>query len=298
MKKINITESDIETVATRLAQIAPDIPSTVTEGPEWSNPPAVKVIDCVLSLNRNYDTFVVPRLKSFINKHPHTQRVVELANLIDSYPTPHAFVKQELTYNHEDRARILQSVVWYVCTIVEKAPIVSEEKVLKQWAIQAKPQHYRTLNIKGFALAGFQYLRMLFGAQTTKPDVYIIRFVSETLNRKVSDVESLLLLEAASERTSLSVRVVDNFIWKRGARQAKTIDIIAPNDDLHPEYNETLLKNGTRGKYAQQYTAGTNIVRLAPDVAAAFPNEEAVNAALRFALKVMDDAKQLARHCD
>ena len=54
-------------------------------------------------------------------------------------------------------------------------------------------------------------------------------------------------------------------------------DITTPNDELHPEYDETLLKNGIRGKYAEQYAAGTNIVRLAPDVAAAFPNEEAVN---------------------
>ena len=75
-------------------------------------------------------------------------------------------------------------------------------------------------------------------------------------------------------------------------------DIIASNGELRTEYDDTSLKNGTRGKYAQQYAAGTNIVRLAPDIAAAFPNEEAVNAALRFALKVMDDAKQLARHCD
>ena len=71
-----------------------------------------------------------------------------------------------------------------------------------------------------------------------------------------------------------------------------------PDDELRTEYDETSLKNGIRGKYAEQYAAGTNIVRLAPDVAAAFPNEEAVNEALRFVLKVMDDAKQLARHCD
>ena len=70
------------------------------------------------------------------------------------------------------------------------------------------------------------------------------------------------------------------------------------NDELLPEYDETLLKNGTRGKYAEQYAAGTNIVRLEPDIAAAFPNEEAVNEALRFALKVMDDAKNLAGHTD
>ena len=106
----------------------------------------------------------------------------------------------------------------YVCTIVEGTPIASEEEALKQWAIHAKPQDYQTLNIKGFGLAGFQYLRMLFGAQTAKPDIYIRRFVSEILKQKVSDVKSLFLLETASERAGLSVRVVDNFIWKSGVR--------------------------------------------------------------------------------
>ena len=181
MKKINIAESDIAALANRLAQT--DIPATVTEGPEWSNPPAVKVIDCVLSLMRKYDGFVVPRLRTFMKNHPDTQRVVELVNLMDRYPTPHVFVKQELNYNHEDRANTLQSVARHVCSIVEGVPIASEEEVLKKWAIQAEPQDYRTLNIRGFGLAGFQYLRMLFGAQTTKPDIYIRRFVSDILNR-------------------------------------------------------------------------------------------------------------------
>ncbi len=58
-----------------------------------------------------------------------------------------------------------------------------------------------------------------------------------------------------------------------------------PNDELRPEYDETSLKNGVRGKYAEQYAAGMNIVPLAPDVAAAFPTEEAVNQALRSVLK-------------
>ncbi len=70
------------------------------------------------------------------------------------------------------------------------------------------------------------------------------------------------------------------------------------DDELRPGYDETLLKNGTRGKYAEQYAAGTNIVRLDPDVAAAFPNEEAVNEALRFVLMVMEDAKHLTQHVD
>lgn len=55
----------------------------------------------------------------------------------------------------------------------------------------------------------------------------------------------------------------------------------ALDDDLRDEYDETVLKNGVRGKYVQRLAAGSNIVRLAPDVAAAFPTEEAVNDALR-----------------
>ena len=40
----------------------------------------------------------------------------------------------------------------------------------------------------------------------------------------------------------------------------KTTDATELNDELRPEYNETLLKNGIRGKYAEQYASGTNIV--------------------------------------
>jgi hypothetical protein len=42
-----------------------------------------------------------------------------------------------------------------------------------------------------------------------------------------------------------------------------------------------LLKGGVRGKYADRYREGTNLVRLAPDAAAVFPDERAVNEALR-----------------
>lgn len=281
----------------RLEQFSSNITDSKPIDPEWSHPPAVKIIDCVLSLNRKYDTFVVPRLETFMNNHPETQQTIKLANLIASYPTSHAFMIQELNYNHEDRARVLESVVRYVCTIVEGTQTIEKEKeLLKQWAIQATPQECYTLKIKGFKLAGFQYLRMLFGADTTKPDVHIIRFLSDTLNRRVSAIESLLLLEAASARAGFSVRAVDSFIWKKGARPTKTTNTTELNDELRPEYDETLLKDGISGKYAKQYAAGTNIVRLDPDVAAAFPNEEAVNEALRFLLKISDDTKHLTRY--
>ena len=59
------------------------------------------------------------------------------------------------------------------------------------------------------------------------------------------------------------------------------------DDELRPEYDlRKLLKGGVRGKYAERYRAGTNWVLLDPDVAKAFPNEEAVNDALRLVIKL------------
>lgn len=52
-------------------------------------------------------------------------------------------------------------------------------------------------------------------------------------------------------------------------------------DELRPEYDESIVKNGVRGKYAERYRRGTNLVKLEPDVAAAFPTDSAVNEALR-----------------
>ena len=60
---------------------------------------------------------------------------------------------------------------------------------------------------------------------------------------------------------------------------------IQPQDDLEyelrPEYDRADLKNGVRGKYLNEYRAGTNLILLDPDVADAYPTAAAVNAALR-----------------
>jgi hypothetical protein len=53
------------------------------------------------------------------------------------------------------------------------------------------------------------------------------------------------------------------------------------SDDLRPEYSRQDLGQGIRGKYFESYEKGTNLVLLSPDVARVFPDEEAVNEALR-----------------
>lgn len=48
--------------------------------------------------------------------------------------------------------------------------------------------------------------------------------------------------------------------------------------DMLDEYD---FSKGVRGKYAERYAEGSNIIVLAPDVAEFFPDSESVNSALR-----------------
>ena len=52
-------------------------------------------------------------------------------------------------------------------------------------------------------------------------------------------------------------------------------------DTLRAEYTDELIKSGVRGKYANRYQEGTNIVLVDPELHRLFPNSEAVNRALR-----------------
>lgn len=69
----------------------------------------------------------------------------------------------------------------------------------------------------------------------------------------------------------------------------KKEDTSEMGDELRPEYDlRELLKGGVRGKYAARYRAGTNLVLLDPDVATAFPDEAAVNEALRLIIRLTE----------
>ena len=54
--------------------------------------------------------------------------------------------------------------------------------------------------------------------------------------------------------------------------------------DMLEEYDFT---GGVRGKYAEKYAEGTNVVVLDPDVARYFPDNASVNEALRHLVAVI-----------
>jgi hypothetical protein len=61
-------------------------------------------------------------------------------------------------------------------------------------------------------------------------------------------------------------------------------------DELRPEYKRSDFGEIVRGKYAARLAAETNVVILEPEVAKAFPNDKAVNDALRSLIKAAREA--------
>ena len=56
-----------------------------------------------------------------------------------------------------------------------------------------------------------------------------------------------------------------------------------PKEEMRAEYD---FSGGVRGKYYKQYTEGTNVVLLEPDVAEVFRDSESVNQALRVLINI------------
>lgn len=64
----------------------------------------------------------------------------------------------------------------------------------------------------------------------------------------------------------------------------------AKQDEMRKEYSREDLGAGVRGKHYEDYKKSMNLVLLSPDVAAAFPDDDSVNDALRALLKISQRA--------
>lgn len=55
------------------------------------------------------------------------------------------------------------------------------------------------------------------------------------------------------------------------------------DSEMLPEYD---FRKGVRGKYANRYADGSNVVVLSPEIAKVFPDSESVNKALGMLVKI------------
>jgi hypothetical protein len=69
-------------------------------------------------------------------------------------------------------------------------------------------------------------------------------------------------------------------------------------DELRKEYKRSDFPDGfVRGKYAKRLKESSNVIVLRPEVAQAFPNEEAVNNALLSLIDIAHKTTRPTRRC-
>lgn len=218
-------EADARTLAERLRR---DFPSPLPVPiPVWRRTPASRVIDCVLSLRKSYERVVKPRVKRFGERYPDVVSCSDLRSLIDTFASEEAFHKDALHMASPGKAAMLVGVLDYLIDIQQRFDGTTEEERLTAWARWARPGDYLMLDVPGFKLAGFQYLRMLFGAETTKPDVHILAYVGDALGRSPAtrpseQVCAVYAIERAGEMLNVSVRSLDVAIWEHRTGHSTT----------------------------------------------------------------------------
>ncbi|MDL1959097.1 MAG: hypothetical protein LWX01_09395 [Deltaproteobacteria bacterium] len=70
---------------------------------------------------------------------------------------------------------------------------------------------------------------------------------------------------------------------------------VKKKDEIRSEYKREDLGVGVRGKYYEAYQESHNVVLLKPEVAKAFPTEEAVNEALMSLIRVAKTSMGLTK---
>jgi hypothetical protein len=78
-----------------------------------------------------------------------------------------------------------------------------------------------------------------------------------------------------------SARVQQRALKEKFMKKAKL-----PSDELRAEYKLSDFKKLERGRYYERVKASSNVVVLDPEVAAVFPNSDAVNKALHSLIEV------------
>lgn len=176
---------------------------------DYDNPVLI-LVDAVLSMNRKYDSFVVPRVKLIRRSGIKTLEGV-LEAIEDKGIS--GFCKV-WNYNHPERVEILKRLANKFLRIKKELKISNDLSALKEWAKQSTVIDYPKFGVKGIGFVTYQYLRLMCGADTTKPDVHLKKAVKEGTGRKLSEAEVVQLVEQSAKRMNVKARQLDYALWR------------------------------------------------------------------------------------
>jgi hypothetical protein len=140
----------------------------------------------------------------------------DLKDLLMSYSDTqrgnHSLAKSLWNNNHGSRAKFLRKIIQFL-----EDRGVKDQESLDHWVNAAIFETHVKGQLKtkehsiGYTL--FQWLRVRCGANTVKPDVRVLKFVSNVIGRKVNPVEAVTALETVAKDSNRRANRLDAAIW-------------------------------------------------------------------------------------
>ena len=167
--------------------------------------------DVVLSANRHYEEFVRPRVA--LLKELAIPDLATLIQLIDTLGVDTFCLYWN--YRHPERVRILYNLSRRCLELLPYSEEDDEVERLRAWAQYSTTDDFSFFtDMPGFGFVSFQYLRILLGANTIKPDVHISNFIYQATGQRLSPPKLIDLLEAVATKMEVSASALDHAIWR------------------------------------------------------------------------------------
>ena len=174
--------------------------------------PVILLMDATLSINRQYNKFVLPRLEYFKQRFPNINTLQKLSNLIAEKGINN--FGGVWNYNHPKRVEILQNLTMFFLNYKAKNSIEDDLKSMKHWAKNVDINSGKILPIDGIGFATGQYIRKMLGVDSIKPDVHIKKSIFEGIGEKMSDKKTVSFIEKIAKEMGISATALDYAIWK------------------------------------------------------------------------------------
>lgn len=208
------TEQELKAFVTYLSTISID-PGFKPE--EYGYESSVLIcINAVLSIHRPYKSFVIPRVEYFAANYPHIKNLNHLAVTIQEIG--YEGFNAVWNYQHSERVEILERLCLKFMDYAAAIGASNDLLAMRHWASHNSIADHRTFKVSGIGIVTYQYLRMLLGESTVKPDTHIVKACETVLGRRVSEIEAVMIVEEASEVIGFPAITIDNAIWNTYAR--------------------------------------------------------------------------------
>ena len=183
---------------------------------KYDNPTLI-LVDAVLSINRHYQNFVVPRVD--LIRQSGIETLEEIIFGIDTLGVDEFCNLWH--YRHPQRVEILRDLASKFLTVKEDFGINGTLAAMQHWGKQSTVDEFDRFNVRGIGFTTFQYLRIMCGSDTVKPDIHITRAVYQALEKKCNLKSVVEIVETSARRINVSARQLDYALWSYYSQESK-----------------------------------------------------------------------------